>query len=162
MNTATSPVVNMVSSPVAATSLAEVISHAAVTNHVPVSSMVRVVISHKVRAATSHVVKAVISHAEATSHAEVISHAAITSLVPANSMVREVISHKVKSMVSSRIAVTSHVVNMVSSLAEATSLVVVISHVAAISPAVTRVAPRAVLVLKRRSRSHTIPMQNIR
>ena len=108
MNTATSLVVNMVSSPVAATSLAEVISHAEVTNHVPVSSMVRVVISHKVRAATSHVV------------------------------------------------------NMVSSLAEATSLVVVISHVAAISPAVTRVAPRAVSVLKRRSRNHTIPMQNTR
>ena len=98
----------MVSSLVAAISLAAVISHAVVTNHVPVSSMVRGGISHKVRAATSHVA------------------------------------------------------NMVSSLAAATSLVVVISHVAAISPAVTRVAPRVVSVLKRRSRSHTIPMQNIR
>jgi hypothetical protein len=44
----------------------------------------------------------------------------------------------------------------------ATSLVVVISHVAAISPAVTKVIPRAVSVPKRRSRSHTIPMQNTR
>ena len=145
----------MVSSPVAATSLAEVISHVVVTNHVPVSSMVRVVISHKVRAATSHVVNMVSSHAAATSLAAVISLAAVTNRVPVSSMARVVISHKVR-------AATSHVVNMVSSLAEATSLVVVISHVAAISPAVTRVAPRAVSVLKRRSRNHTIPMQNTR
>jgi hypothetical protein len=39
---------------------------------------------------------------------------------------------------------------------------VVISLVAAISPAVIRVVPKAVSVLKRRSKSHTIPMQNIR